>query len=70
MSQCERILKYMNEHGSITTLEAFIDMGITRLSGRIHDLRQKGYNIKSEWIDVTNRYGETVTCCKYYIADE
>ena len=70
MSQCERILKYMNEHGSITTLEAFVELGVTRLSGRIHDLRQKGYEIESERIDVKNRFGDTITCCKYSIADK
>ena len=39
------ILKHLQEHGSITSYEAFMRYGITRLSGRIFDLRHKGYEV-------------------------
>lgn len=39
------ILKHLQEHGSITSYEAFMRYGITRLSGRIFDLRRKGYAV-------------------------
>lgn len=39
MSQCEKIIRYMKDFGSITTMQAFQDLGITRLSGRIYDLK-------------------------------
>ena len=45
MTQCETILKHMQEHGSISTYEAFIDHKITRLPARISDLRREGYGI-------------------------
>ena len=48
MSQEKKIISYMEKNGSITTMEAFQKLGITRLSGRIFDLRQKGYNIVKE----------------------
>ncbi len=70
MSQCERVLKYMRTFNGITTMEAFNVLGITRLSGRIHDLREKGYPIESEMIEVENRYGEKVRCAKYTIKGE
>lgn len=42
MTQCEKVLAYIERHGSITSWQAFEDLGITRLSGRIHDLTQRG----------------------------
>ncbi len=65
MSQCERIVQYINQHGSISTLEAFTDLGCTRLASRITDLKKQGYNIKSEYTEGKNRYGEKVYFKKY-----
>lgn len=65
MSQCELILKYLNNFGSITTYESFVDLGITRLASRIHDLRNKGFDFEEEWVTTTNRYGRPVTFKKY-----
>ena len=56
-SQNEKILRYMKENGSITSMEAFRKLGITRLSARIYDLRKAGYQIDSHRV-YTNRYGE------------
>ncbi len=41
-SQCNRIMQYMHDFGSISTREAFDDLGVTRLSGRIYDLKKTG----------------------------
>lgn len=59
MTQCQRILKYMDDFGSISTMQAFTDLGVTRLASRIHDLKQMGYGIKSETRSSKNRYGES-----------
>ena len=48
-NQAMRILNYIKKHGSITNMDAFRDLGITRLSGRIYDLREAGYNITMTW---------------------
>lgn len=58
MSQCERILRHMQDYGQITTKEAFEEYGITRLSGRMYDLRKAGYEITSTIVHGLNRYGE------------
>lgn len=68
-TQCERVLDYIKTYGSITTLEAFNDLGIARLGSRIHDLRSDGFNIKGETIAVKNRYGEKVHVMKYTLED-
>lgn len=58
MTQCERILKYMEDFGSISSMQAFGDLGITRLASRIHDIRKMGVPISRETASATNRYGE------------
>ena len=65
----ERILNYMKDFGSITTYNAFIDLGCTRLSEYIRQLRIE-YNIVDEWIHTTNRYGEKVQYKRYWIEEE
>lgn len=68
-TQCQRILDYMNQFGSISTLEAFKDLGVARLASRIHDLKRMGYNITSEIKSSKNRFGEH-TCFKVYRLEE
>lgn len=69
-TQAERVLEYIKKFGSITTLEAFRDLGVTRLSARIFELRNKGLNIDSTNVTSKNRYGETCTYAKYYLKGE
>ena len=69
MTQCERIMEYIKEFGSITTLEAFQDLGVTRLASRIHDLYDAGYEFKREMIKGKNRYGETVHFMRYSLKE-
>lgn len=69
MTQRSRVLVYMRKHGSITSLEAFRDLGITRLSGVIFDLR-KHHAIGSTTESSRNRYGEKTSYSRYYLADE
>ena len=47
ISQCKRILAYMQGHGSITPLEALEYCGSFRLSARIKNLRDAGYGIET-----------------------
>ena len=65
MTQCEMILQYLKDFGSITTFESFRELGITRLSGRIFDLKQKGYEFEEEWLNTKNRYGKPISFKKY-----
>jgi hypothetical protein len=65
LTQGERIIKYIEEFGSITTMQAFADLGVTRLASRIHDLRAAGYQIERETVRGKNRFGEPVHYMKY-----
>lgn len=70
MTQEERVLRHLKDFESITSWEAIMEYGITRISARIFTLRQKGYNIKSETINAKNRYDEHTHFTKYYIKEE
>lgn len=56
MTQCERILDYIDRNGSITQQEADT-LRIKRLASRICELRQRGVNIAVETITGRNEYG-------------
>lgn len=66
----DRILRHLQDFGSITSLEAFKDYGNTRLSATIFLLRKDGWNIKSEKIDFINRYGKKVYFAKYILLED
>lgn len=61
----DRVLDYMKTFGSITSLDAFKDLGVTRLSASIFNLRNKGYNIVSIDEKAKNRYGDVVHYSRY-----
>lgn len=63
MTQCQRILQFIDENGSITDNEAR-GLKINRLASRIHDLRRMGYKIVSETIHGRNEYG-AYHCARY-----
>ena len=64
-----RIIEYMKRHNGITSRDAFKDLGVTRLSARIKDLRDMGYNISTIMIDGQNRYGEPVRYGLYKLVE-
>ena len=68
-TQKDRVLEYINDFGSITSLDAFRDLGNTRLSASIWILRHDDLlDIKSINETVKNRYGDKVTYSRYYLA--
>lgn len=44
-SQCDMIIAYLKKGYSITQLDALNLFGCFRLASRVHDLRERGYNI-------------------------
>lgn len=69
ITQEARVLQYMQDFGSITSYEAFTELGVVRLASRIHDLTRKGYRIASKFIERQNRYGESCRFKKYWIME-
>ena len=69
MTQCNRMLDHLQRNGSITTMEAYERYGITRLSGRIWDLRKAGHAITSTTTEGVNRYGEKTRYTNYKLEE-
>ena len=65
MSQVQKILNYMDEFGSISSMEAFMDLGITRLAARIADIEGMGIEIERETESSVNRFGQKVHYTRY-----
>lgn len=65
MTQKERIVKYCRDFGSITSMDAYMDLGITQLGARIKELEEAGVLFKRTWKKTVNRYGEPVQFVAY-----
>ena len=65
LSQCERILRYIDEKGSITQLDALREFGCMRLASRVSDLKRQGVPLKRTMETSQNRYGEPVSYARY-----
>lgn len=65
MTQCERIIRHLEDYGSITSATAMEEYGIMRLASRISDLKKQGVSIKTEIVSGKNRYGERTSYARY-----
>lgn len=65
MTQHEKILRHMQDFGSITSLEAMQEYGIMRLASRISELKKAGIPIQKETVSGKNRYGESTIYARY-----
>ena len=64
-TQGQQVIEYIEMFGSITSMEAFADLGITRLAARIFELTEKGYDFDREQVASKNRFGENVNFTRY-----
>lgn len=58
----------MNDFGSITTYNAFIDLGCSRLSEYIRQIRLE-HEVEDEWIYTINRYGKKTKYKRYWLKE-
>lgn len=70
MNQKEQICDYIERFGSITPMEAFADLGITKLATRVSEMRAAGYFIDGEYETAKNRFGKTVRYMRYTLPVE
>lgn len=62
----QAILNYIKDFGSITPMQAFYDLGITKLSTRISELRRlDGHEFQIENIKAKNKYGRPINYARY-----
>ena len=69
LTQHDRIIQYMKDFGSITTLDAFRDLGITKLTTRISEMRASGMEIIGKPETVKNRYGDKCHIHRYTLKE-
>lgn len=60
-----RLLEWFESHDTITQLEATAELGNTRLSATVFNLRNKGYNIITEPTKGKNRFGDNTNFGTY-----
>ena len=60
-TQKKKIIDYLTAHDGITTMDAFVRLGITKLTTRISELRRDGYDITSETVLIHDDKGKVTT---------
>ena len=70
LTQCDRILRHMEDYGFIDPMIAIKDYGCMRLASRISDLKGRGIEIVAERTKGKNRYGEQTSYCTYRLANK
>ena len=70
MTQEDMVMDYIHKFGSISSWQAFTDLGITRLAAKICKLKKQGFSFKKEDVTTRNRYGKSVTFRKYSLLQE
>ena len=69
-SQREKVLDYIVKFGSITSWQAYSDLGITQLGARIFELKGQGYIFSKKRIYTNNRLGEKTHYDEYRLENE
>ena len=67
-SQKQRLLAYLKQH-PINPLEAWQQLGIYRLAAVVHLLREDGHEIKTDLVEVKNKYNEVCKVAKYTLIE-
>lgn len=68
-TQREAVINHFAVYKELTSLDAFVEYGITRLASIICNLRKEGFDIVSIDMTRTNRFGNSVTFTKYIYAE-
>jgi hypothetical protein len=68
MNQKQRLLEALKTR-QINPLEAWVDLGIYRLSAIVFELKRHGHNIVTHRLEVKNRFDEVVTIASYELVE-
>lgn len=69
-NQKNQILNYLETHDSITPMEAFSELGITKLATQVSlMIREDGIKFKKEMVHSTNRFGKPCRYMKYSLEE-
>ena len=65
MTQKDRVLKYIDDFGFITTWQMMFDLGIGSPTKCISNIRKSGVNIETRTVFHKNRYGQPTHHAEY-----
>lgn len=68
-TQRDKVLKYIQDFGSITSWQAYADLGVTQLASRVYELKEQGYMFKKTRVNTTNRYGDKTHYDEYRLEE-
>ena len=69
-NQRDKVLAYIKQFGSITSWQAYSDLGVTQLGARIYELKEQGYIFSKTRVNTTNRLGEKTHYDEYRLENE
>lgn len=70
MTQKEQIIDYLKRFETITPMQAYGDLGITKLSTRISEMRRDGIEFKIETVKSKNRFGKPTHFARYSLKEK
>lgn len=70
LTQKEQVLNHLKTYGSLSSWDAIMEYGITRLSHIIYCLRNDGFIIPDKRVKVKTRLGRTTVISKYNLRNE
>ena len=70
MTQRQRVLQYLQQHQSISRLEAATEIGCFELASRIGELEAEGHKFERKNKSGRNRFGDSVWWTEYSLIKE
>jgi hypothetical protein len=70
MTQKDQIMDYLSRYGSITPMEAFADLGVTKLATRVSEMSREGVQFRRKLEKNVNRLGKKVVYMRYWLDKE
>jgi len=68
-NQSQRIVGWFKENKSLTSADAWKELGIMRLASRIHDLTNQGYIFEKNRKRVYNKWNERCSIMEYCLVE-
>ena len=69
-TQRDYVLDFIKSYGSISSWQAYADLGVTQLATRISELKNKGYKFRKERVKITTRFGVKTHFDRYFLVEE
>lgn len=65
-TQKKKIIEYIRKFGSISSWEAYRDLGITQFATRVKELKEEGCKFQTKWEKRKNQEGKLVNFKRFY----